>query len=100
ASPARLKAFTLSGEGDGDAARQARDFLRRTQLEMLGEIIEVSSSELDPLRAVALIEDYKPLDVDCATVNMALLAGIRERYPEWRMRVCVAGGRANLKAYL
>src|SRR3954465_9152485 len=29
-SPARLKAFTLSVDGDGDDARQARDFLRRT----------------------------------------------------------------------
>ena len=99
ASPARLKAFTLSVDGDGDDARQARDFLRRTQLEMLGEIIEVSSSELDPLRAVALIEDYKPLDVDCATVNMALLAGIRERYPEWRLLVDGDGGDENLKDY-
>src|SRR5205823_7684430 len=72
-SPARLKAFTLSVDGDGDDARQACDFLRSTQLEMLGEIIEVSSNELDPLRAVAVIEDYKPLDVDCAAVNLALL---------------------------
>ncbi len=51
-------------------------------LEMLGETIDVPSSALDPLRAVAVIEDYKPLDVECATVNLALLAGIRERYPE------------------
>ena len=51
-SPARLKAFTLSVDGDGDDARQARDFLRRTNLEMLGETIDVPSSALDPLRAV------------------------------------------------
>ena len=44
-----------------------------TNLEMLGEIIDVSSSVLDPLRAVAVIEDYKPLDVECAAVNLALL---------------------------
>src|SRR5205823_14729641 len=67
-SPARLKAFTLSIDGDGDDARQARDFLRRMNLEMFGETIEVSSTALDPLRAVAVIEDYKPLDVECAAV--------------------------------
>ena len=98
-SAARLKAFTLSVDGDGDDARQAHDFLSRTNLEMLGEIIEVSSSDLDPLRAVAVIEDYKPLDVECAAVNLALLAGIRERYPDWRLLVDGDGGDENLKDY-
>ena len=98
-SPARLKAFTLSVDGEGDDARQAHDFLNRTHLEMLGEIIDVSSSALDPLRAVAIIEDYKPLDVDCAAVNLALLAGIRERYPDWRLLVDGDGGDENLKDY-
>ena len=32
---------------------------------------------IDPLRAVVVIEDYKPLDVECAAVNLALLAAIR-----------------------
>jgi len=98
-SPARLKAFTLSIDGDGDDARQARDFLRRMNLEMFGETIEVSSAALDPLRAVAVIEDYKPLDVECAAVNLALLAGIRERYPDWRLLVDGDGGDENLKDY-
>jgi asparagine synthase (glutamine-hydrolysing) len=98
-SPARLKAFTLSVDGEGEDARQAHDFLRRTNLEMLGEIIDVSSSVLDPLRAVAVIEDYKPLDVECAAVNLALLAAIRERYPEWRLLVDGDGGDENLKDY-
>jgi asparagine synthase (glutamine-hydrolysing) len=98
-SPARLKAFTLSIDGAGDDARQAREFLQRTNLEMLGETVDVSSSELDPLRAVAVIEDYKPLDVECAAVNLALLAGIRERYPDWRLLVDGDGGDENLKDY-
>jgi asparagine synthase (glutamine-hydrolysing) len=98
-SPARLKAFTLSVDGEGDDARQAHDFLTRTQVEMFGEIIDVSSVALDPLRAVAVIEDYKPLDVDCAAVNLALLAGIRERYPDWRLLVDGDGGDENLKDY-
>jgi asparagine synthase (glutamine-hydrolysing) len=98
-SPARLKAFTLSVDGEGEDARQAHDFLSRTQLEMLGEIIDVSSSALDPLRAVAVIEDYKTLDVECAAVNLALLAGIRECYPDWRLLVDGDGGDENLKDY-
>ncbi|HEX7977494.1 MAG TPA: asparagine synthase-related protein, partial [Gemmatimonadaceae bacterium] len=98
-SPARLKAFTLSVDGDGDDARQARDFLRRTNLEMLGETIDVPSSALDPLRAVSVIEDYKPLDVECAAVNLQLLSEIRARYPEWRLLVDGDGGDENLKDY-
>jgi len=98
-SPSRLKAFTLSIDGEGDDARQAHEFLRRTDLEMLGEILEVGSAALDPLRAIAVIEDYKPLDVDCAAVNLALLSHIRERYPQWRLLVDGDGGDENLKDY-
>jgi asparagine synthase (glutamine-hydrolysing) len=98
-SPARLKAFTLSLDGDGDDARQAREFLRKTGLEILDETIEVPSSALDPLRAVAVIEDYKPLDVECAAVNLALLQEIRARYPEWRLLADGDGGDENLKDY-
>lgn len=98
-SPARLKAFTLAVDGQGEDARQAREFLRRTELELLGEIIDARSSDLDPLRAVAVIEDYKALDVECAAVNLALLAGIRARYPEWRLLVDGDGGDENLKDY-
>ncbi|MGH7694589.1 MAG: asparagine synthase-related protein, partial [Gemmatimonadaceae bacterium] len=98
-SPARLKAFTLSVDDAGDDARQAREFLAATDLEMLGEIIDVPSSALDPLRAVATIEDYKALDVECAAVNLCLLGGIRERYPNWRLLVDGDGGDENLKDY-
>ena len=98
-SPARLKAFTLSVDGNGQDAVQAREFLGRTNLEMLGETIDVRASDLDPMRAVAVIEDYKPLDVECAAVNLALLAGIRDRYPDWRLLVDGDGGDENLKDY-
>jgi asparagine synthase (glutamine-hydrolysing) len=98
-SPSRLKAFTLTVDGEGADARQAREFLTRLDLEMLGEVIDVPSSALDPLRAVAVIEDYKPLDVECAAVNLALLAEVRERYPDWRLIVDGDGGDENLKDY-
>ena len=98
-SASRLKAFTLSVDGAGDDAVQAREFLRRVNLEMLGETVDVRSTELDPLRAVAVIEDYKPLDVECATVNLALLSALRARYPDWRLLVDGDGGDENLKDY-
>src|SRR6478609_1969942 len=98
-SPARLKAFTLAVDGGGEDVRQAREFLSNTGLTLFGEVIDVASSALDPLRAVAVIEDYKPLDVECAAVNLALLAGIRERYPDWRLLVDGDGGDENLKDY-
>ncbi|MEX2152190.1 MAG: asparagine synthase-related protein [Gemmatimonadaceae bacterium] len=98
-SPGRLKAFTLSVDGEGQDARQARAFLLRTGLELFGETIEVAASSIDPLRAVAIIEDYKPLDVECAAVNLALHAGIRTKYPEWRLLVDGDGGDENLKDY-
>ena len=46
-----------------------------------------------------MIEDYKPLDVECAAMALALLSGIRERYPEWRLLVDGDGGDENLKDY-
>lgn len=98
-SPARLKAFTLSVDGQGDDASQAREFLRRTNLEMLGETVDVGARDLDPLRAIRVIEDYKPLDVECAAVNLALLEGIRRRYPDWVLLVDGDGGDENLKDY-
>ena len=98
-SPARLKAFTLSIDGGGEDAQQARSFLSAVDLEMLGEIIDVPASALDPLHAVSVIEDYKALDVECAAVNLCLLAGIRARYPNWRLLVDGDGGDENLKDY-
>jgi asparagine synthase (glutamine-hydrolysing) len=98
-SPARLKAFTLSVDGGGSDATQARAFLAAVGLEMLGEPIEVSARAVDPLRAVEVIEDYKPLDVECAAVGMALMQGIRDRYPTWLHLVDGDGGDENLKDY-
>ncbi|MEE8526197.1 MAG: asparagine synthase-related protein [Thermoanaerobaculia bacterium] len=98
-SPSRLKAFTLAVDGGGRDAEQAREFLRRMDLEMLGETVEMAADEIDPLRAVEVIEDYKPLDVECAAVALALLRGIRRRYPDWRLVVDGDGGDENLKDY-
>ena len=61
--------------------------------------MNVSRDAVDPLRAVEVIEDYKPLDVECAAVGLALLQGIRDRYPRWKILVDGDGGDENLKDY-
>jgi len=98
-SAARLKAFTLRVGEDAEDAAQAREFLRRTDLEMLGEEVVVDGEEVDPMAAVEVIEDYKPLDVECAAVGLALMRRIRQRYPDWRLLVDGDGGDENLKDY-
>ena len=46
-----------------------------------------------------MLEDYKPLDVECAAMGLLLCRGIRERYPEWRHLADGDGGDENLKDY-
>jgi asparagine synthase (glutamine-hydrolysing) len=94
----RLKAFTLS-LGGGEDLDQARRFLAELDLEMFLEPIEASSGELDPFEAVRVMEDYKPLDVECAAMALALCRGIRARYPQWRYLLDGDGGDENLKDY-
>jgi asparagine synthase (glutamine-hydrolysing) len=94
----RLKAFTLDA-GGGDDLAQARRFLRQLDLEMFLEPIEADPVALDPAEAVRVVEDYKPLDVQSATMALALLRGIRARHPEWRHLADGDGGDENLKDY-
>lgn len=98
-SPSRLKAFTLAVEGRGEDVSQARQFLEATDLAMFLETIEVAQGELDFREAVRVIEDYKPLDVQSATMGLALCRHIRRRYPEWRYLLDGDGGDENLRDY-
>jgi len=97
-APARLKAFVLD-LGQGPDVAQAREFLASLDLSLFLEEIAADPSELDLDEALRVVEDYKPLDVDCAAVGLALCRGIRERYPEWRHLVDGDGGDENLKDY-
>ena len=72
-SPSRLKAFTLSVDGDGADLMQARKFLEALNLEIFLEPVEVDYSCLNWKNAVKIVEDYKPLDIQSATMNLALL---------------------------
>jgi asparagine synthase (glutamine-hydrolysing) len=98
-SPSRLKAFTLSVDGDGADLVQARKFLEQLDLEMFLEPVELKFSDLDWKTAVKTVEDYKPLDIQSATMNLAILRSIRWRYPEWRYIIDGDGGDENLKDY-
>ncbi|WP_419190085.1 asparagine synthase-related protein [Stieleria marina] len=98
-STSRLKAFTLTVEGESKDGQQARDFLRRVNLEMILEIIDLPRESLSWVDAIRVIEDYKPLDVQAATMGLALLSEVRRRYPEWKYLIDGDGGDENLKDY-
>jgi asparagine synthase (glutamine-hydrolysing) len=98
-SPSRLKAFTLSIDGDGADLLQARKFLDSLNLGLFLEPVEVDYSSLDWKKAVHVVEDYKALDIQSATMNLSLLQGIRSRYPEWKYLIDGDGGDENLKDY-
>lgn len=98
-SPSRLKAFTLSIDGDGADLMQARKFLEKLDLDLFLEPIELDYNALNWKEAVDVVEDYKPLDIQSATMNLSLLQGIRSRYPDWKYIIDGDGGDENLKDY-
>ena len=97
-SPSRLKAFVLD-LGDGPDVRQARAFLEALGLGLYLEPIEADASSLNVDETIRITEDYKALDVESATMALALCKGVRERYPEWRYLLDGDGGDENLKDY-
>ena len=98
-SPSRLKAFTLSVEGDGADLMQARKFLDELNLGLFLEPVEVDYSSLDWKKAVHIVEDYKALDIQSATMNLSLMQAIRAKYPNWKYMIDGDGGDENLKDY-
>ena len=80
-SPARLKAFVLNlGDGPGRRAGARVSATHRP--------VDVSRGDRRGARTIwtssetlRVLEDYKPLDVECAAMGLLLCKGIRERYP-------------------
>jgi len=95
---ARLKAFTLRC-ADGPDFEQARLFLEPLGLGLFLEAIDADASALDVNETIRVVEDYKPLDIECAMMGLQLCRGIRERYPDWRYLIDGDGGDENLKDY-
>jgi asparagine synthase (glutamine-hydrolysing) len=97
-SPNRLKAFVLD-LGRGPDVEQARAFLDALGLGLFLEPIEVNPAALNTDETIRIVEDYKSLDVESATMAVALCRGIRERYPDWKYLLDGDGGDENLKDY-
>lgn len=98
-SPARLKAFTMTTGQQSSDGEQAEQFLKQIDREMYLERVEIPSDQISWREAVRVIEDYKPLDVQAATMGLALLKEVRQRYPDWKYLIDGDGGDENLKDY-
>jgi len=94
----RLKAFVLD-LGRGPDVEQAREFLDAWGLGLFLEPIEVDPAALNTDETIRIVEDYKSLDVESATMAVALCRGIRERYADWKHLLDGDGGDENLKDY-
>jgi asparagine synthase (glutamine-hydrolysing) len=98
-APTRLKAFTLDVDSGGADSEQAARFLAEVNLGMFLEVIDVAKSDLDYREAICTIEDYKPLDVESATMALATCRGIRQRHSDWKWLIDGDGGDENLRDY-
>jgi asparagine synthase (glutamine-hydrolysing) len=97
-SPSRLKAFVLD-MGDGPDVGQARAFLDALGLGLFLEPVATDAASLNVDETIRVIEDYKELDVQSATMAVALCRGLRQRYRDWRYLIDGDGGDENLKDY-
>jgi len=96
--PGQVRAFTLDLGGGADAG-QAERWVRELGLEAQWERILLPDARPDYEEAIRVIEDYHPLDVECAAAGLLALGAIRERHPEVRYLLDGDGGDENLKAY-
>ena len=96
--PGLLRAFTLDLGGGKDAA-QAEQMVKELGIESQWEVIRATEQDVNLEDAIAVIEDYHPLDVECAAVALCLLRGIRENYPTLKYLIDGDGGDENLKSY-
>ena len=97
-NPSRLKAFTLTF-GDGGDLEQARRFLGEMDLSLFHEPVEADLNSLDVSETIQVVEDYKPLDIESASMSMTLFRQLRARYPDWKFLIDGEGGDENLKDY-
>ena len=97
-APECLRAFTLD-LGLGRDAAQAERVAAALGLAAQWERVSVPLEDVDLVRAIEVIEDYHPLDVECGAAALCLLRGIRQRYPRLTYLLDGDGGDENLKAY-
>ncbi len=97
-NPHQVRAFTLDFGGGADAV-QAAAVVRELGLEDSWEQVTAPVEAYSLEHAIRVIEDYHPLDVECAASALCLLRGIRERYPSLSHLLDGDGGDENLKSY-
>jgi len=96
--PDSIRAFSLDFGGGMDAA-QAESAVREMGIAHTWERVVVAPDRYDLEEAIRVIEDYHPLDVECAAAGLCLLRGIRARHPGLRYLLDGDGGDENLKSY-
>jgi asparagine synthase (glutamine-hydrolysing) len=96
--PDRIRPLTLEMEGGGPDGRQAREVLVSLGIAG-GEIYQVTPDDLDLRDAIETMEDYQPLDVQCAASLIALLRAVRERHPDLTYLLDGDGSDENMRAY-
>ncbi|MGC4045834.1 MAG: asparagine synthase-related protein [Armatimonas sp.] len=98
-NPDQIRAFTLDLGGNGADAAQAERIVNDLGIASTWERIVADPKEYDLREAISVIEDYHPLDVECAAASLVLLRHVRERYPELVYLLDGDGGDENLKSY-
>ncbi|WP_422926174.1 asparagine synthase-related protein [Singulisphaera sp. PoT] len=96
--PNLVRGYTLDLGGGQDAA-QAETWMRELGFEGQWDKISLEGVTPDLEKAIATIEDYHPLDVECAATSLALLEAIRKRDSSVRYLLDGDGGDENLKSY-
>jgi asparagine synthase (glutamine-hydrolysing) len=96
--PDQLFAYTLDLGGGADAA-QAEAAMAELGCLAQWKALRPRETELDLEGAIAVIEDYRPLDVECAAASLALLGEIRRVRPEIRHLLDGDGGDEDWKSY-
>ncbi|HEV3163371.1 MAG TPA: asparagine synthase-related protein [Isosphaeraceae bacterium] len=96
--PDLARAFSLD-LGGGEDVIQAERWVRELGLEASWEPVSQAGVTPDLEEAIATIEDYHPLDVECAAASLVLLKEIQKRHPSLRYLLDGDGGDENLKAY-
>ena len=94
----RLRLYTLSVDGGGDRAAAA-DVADALGLRERWLAVDAAPEALDLPLAVACVEDYRPLDVQCAAAERALLGRLREVEPDLAALFDGDGGDENWKSY-
>ena len=68
-------------------------------MEMFLEPIDACLEDIDVAETIQIVEDYKILDIESASMAVALCRGIRKKYPAWKHLIDGDGGDENLKDY-